>query len=645
MGKDGIVRAVTAETGMETGRKLALWAGAGVLAAALIGMTVEARADDATVISSHGISPFGELKYKSADFVPDYVNPDAPKGGEISEWAFGTFDSMNPYTYKGVPGAGSSTLYESILTGTADDINASYCLICTTMDYPKDRSWVVFHLRHDIHFWDGKPLTAEDVVFSYDEFLNHGISDFRQIFQAQVDSAVALDPYTVKFTFKKGIPTRDLPETVGGLPIFEKADFEANKRVLEDSNLKPFMGSGPYKLGKLVPGQSITYVRDPNYWGKDLPINKGQNNFDKIDYEYFGDSSAAFEGFKGGAYTFRRENSSKSWATQYNFPGIKNGTVVKKALHDGNMASGQAFLFNLRRPKFQDIRVREAIALMFNFEWSNKTLFYGLYKRINSIWENSWMAAKGKPTPAEVAILKPLVDKGLLDKSILTADAVMAPTSNPDTQLDRKNFRKAAKLLDEAGWKVGNDGMRYNAKGETLKVSFLNASPAFDRIINPYVENLRQLGVDAKLEDVDPAQAQQRENPPSFDFDIVVGNACNSYVPGSGMEQCYGSATANNSNYNEAGLKNPAVDALVKQVVAATTREQLDNVTMALDRVLRSTWFWVPQWYKNKYTVAYYDEYDHPPASQMPPYALGETSFWWFDAAKAAKLKAEGALK
>ncbi len=221
----------------------------------------------------------------------------------------------------------------------------------------------------------------------------------------------------------------------------------------------------------------------------------------------------------------------------------------------------------------------------------------------------------------------------------------MAPTSNPDTQLDRGNLRKASKLLDAAGWTVGSDGMRRNAKGETLKVQFLNASPAFDRIINPFVENLRALGVDASLNDVDPAQAYQRESPPSYDFDIVVGNAGNGYEPGAGLMQYYGSATADTSTFNEAGMKNPAVDALIKKAVAATTRKELDVVTLALDRVLRSTWFWVPQWYKDKYTVAYYDEYDHPPASKMPPYALGETSFWWYDAAKAAKLKAEGALK
>jgi microcin C transport system substrate-binding protein len=635
-------RSVAAAAVAQGDLRLMRWAGAGVLILGVAGLALQARAEDAKVITAHGISTFGNLKYP-ANFTPDYVNPDAPKGGEISEWAFGTFDSMNPFTVKGVPGVGSSGIYETVLTGTADEIGASYCLLCTTMDYPEDRSWVIFHLRDDVKFWDGKPMTAADVIFTFEQFRDHGLSDFRDVFNSQVASAEAIDDHTVKFTFKPDFPTRDLPATVGSLPVFEKADFEANKRSLEDSSLDVFMGSGPYKLGKTVPGQTITYVRDPNYWGKDLPINKGQNNFDTIRYEYFGDSQAAFEAFKGGAYTFRVENSSKSWATQYDFPAVKDGTVVKAELPNGNIADGQAFLFNLRREKFQDPRVREAIGLMFNFEWSNQTLFYGLYQRINAVWENSWMAATGAPSDAEKALLQPLVDQKLLDPSILTDDAVMAPVSSADTQLDRGNLRKASKLLDDAGWIVGDDGIRKNAKGEKLSVEFLNDNPAFDRIINPYVENLKALGVDATLADVDPAQSQDREAPPKYDFDIITGNAGNGYEPGADLLQEYGSKTADNTVFNEAGLKNPAVDALITKAIAAKTRGELDDVTKALDRVLRATRFWVPQWYKNKYTVAYYDEYDHP--ATLPPYALGELSFWWYDADKAAKLKAAGALK
>ena len=309
---------------------------------------------------------------------------------------------------------------------------------------------------------------------------------------------------------------------------------------------------------------------------------------------------------------------------------------------NGSKTNGQSFIFNLRRDKFKDPRVREAIGLMFNFEWSNQTLFYGLYTRINSFWENSYLAATGAPTDAEKALLQPLVDQGLADASILTDDPIKAPVSGL-TQLDRGNLRKASKLLDEAGWTVGADGMRKNAKGETLKVEFLNADPAWDRIINPYVENLKALGVDAVLANVDDAQMSERTDPPNFDFDMITGNESTGYELGDDMTQTYGSATANNSSYNEVGLASKAVDQLIDVARASKTKEENVTAAKALDRVLLREKIWVPQWYKNVFTVAYYDQYAHP--ETLPPYALGELSFWWYDADKAAKLKAAGALK
>ena len=622
-------------------RGLALrWGMAGLAVLALAAFANGARAEDQKIITSHGISTFGDLKY-GPDFTPDYVNVNAPKGGEISEWAFGSFDSMNPYSVKGTAAAGSTFPYESILTGTADEIGASYCLMCTTMDYPQDRSSVTFHLRQDVKFSDGSPMTSADVVFSYNIFATKGLSDFRTVFNKEVEKVDAPDPYTVTFTFKPGIPYRDLPASVGGLPIISKADYEAKKRDLEESSLEPFLGTGPYMLDHMVTGQTIVYKRNPAYWGEALPINKGQNNFDTIRYEYFADPNAAFEGFKGGTYTFRQENSSKSWATQYDFPLVKSGEVQKVELNNGNKANGQAFIFNLRRDKFKDPRVREAIGLMFNFEWSNKTLFYGLYTRINSVWENSYLAASGAPSPAEAAILQPLLDKGLIPASLLTDPPIAAPQSG-DTQLDRKNLRKASALLDEAGWKPGADGIRVNDKGEVLKVDFLNDNPSFDRVITPYVENLKALGIDATMTDVDSAQFDTRTTPPAFDFDIITGNARAGMEPGDEIEQFYGSATADNSSYNVMGLKSPAVDALAQVVKAAKTKEDLIVATKALDRVLLSEKFWVPQWYKNVYTLAYYDIFGHP--DPLPPYALGELSFWWYDADRAAKLKAAGVL-
>ncbi len=616
------------------------WGAAGLAVLALAAFAHTAKAEDQKIITSHGISTFGDLKY-GPDFTPDYVNVNAPKGGEISEWAPGSFDSMNPYTVKGSAASGAAMLYESILTGTADEIGASYCLMCTTMDYPADRSWVIFHLRDDVKFSDGSPLTADDVIFSYNTFATKGLSDFRTIFNTEIEKVEAIDAHTVKFTFKTGIPHRDLPASVGGLPIFSKVDYETNKRDMEESDLKPFLGSAPYVLDRTVPGQTVVYKRSPNYWAANLPINKGQNNFDRIRIEYFADPTAAFEGFKGGAYTFRAENSSKVWATQYDFPLVTNGSVLKVELANGNKAPGQGFIFNLRRDKFKDPRVREAIGLMFNFEWSNKTLFYGLYTRINSIWENSYLAATGAPAPEEVALLKPLVDGGLLPASILTDPPITAPVSG-DSQLDRKNLRKASALLDDAGWTVGADGIRVNAKGEPLKVEILNDSQSFDRVINPYIENLKAVGIDATFTDPDPAQYSQRLDPPNFDFDMITGHANAGMELGDDIKQTYSSSTADNSSYNIMGLKSPAVDKLADIAGKATTKAEMIVDAKALDRVLLAERFWVPQWYKDKYTLAYYDIYGHP--DKLPPYALGEQSLWWYDADKAAKLKAAGVL-
>jgi microcin C transport system substrate-binding protein len=451
-----------------------------------------------------------------------------------------------------------------------------------------------------------------------------------------------LGPHRVKFTFKPGVPTRDLPATVGGLPILSKVDYLKNNRDLEASSLEPFLGSGPYVLDRMETGKTLVYRRNPDYWGEDLPINRGQNNFDTIRIEFYADYNAAFEGFKAGTYTFRNEASSISWATGYDFPAVQNGQVIKVALPSGAKASGQAFMFNLRRPQFQDPRVREAIRLMFNFEWANATLFYGLYARIDSVWENSWLEADGVPSPQEVAILQPLVDQGLLPASILTDPAVVAPVSG-DRQMDRGNLRKASALLDEAGWTVGGDGLRRNASGETLRLEIINDSQTFDRVINPYVENLRALGVDAEMTRIDNAQMESRTRPPEYDFDLAIGNARSNYFSGSELKQYYGSATADVSSFNMMGLKSPAVDALIEVVMAAKTKDDLTTATKALDRVLRRERFWVPQWYKNTHTVAYYDMFEHP--ETLPPYALGELSFWWYNADKAEALKASGVLR
>ena len=598
--------------------------------------TAAPAAAAANVITAAAIGVFDAVKYPDDFAHLDYVNPEAPKGGEISEWAFGGFDSFNPYTIKGRAAALSTVMLEPLMTGTADEIGSAYCLLCQSIEYPEDRSWVVFTLRPEAKFSDGTPVTAEDVLFSYETFRDKGLSSFRAVISQQVESAEVVGPGKIRFTFKPDYPKRDLIQSVGSLDVFSKADFERNHRNLEDTSVTPYIGSGPYMFDSMDIGRRVVWKRNPDYWGKDLPINIGRYNFDRIRIEYFGDYDAAFEGFKGGIYTFRNEASSLIWATRYDFPAVKNGAVVKAELHDGSIASGQGFILNLRREKFQDARVREALGLMFNFEWSNKTLFYGLYSRVNSFWENSDLAATGTPSAEELALLEPLADK--LPPGVLTEDAVMAPVSG-ESQLDRGNMRRAAKLLDEAGWTAGADGMRRNARGETLRVEFLNDSQTFDRVINPYVENLRRLGVDALMTRVDDAQMTNRER--SHDFDILTGALGQDYLPGGGLQQYFGSGSTEDA-FNKMGLQSEAVDALIPRIEGATTKQEMTVAVHALDRVLRAYRFWVPQWYKNAHTVAYYDMYEHP--ETLPPYSLGELDFWWYNAEKAEKLKAAGAF-
>lgn len=599
------------------------------------------------VIVTHAVTTFGDAPKYPADFAHlDYVNPDAPKGGEISEAIVGTtFDSFNPYTPDGNAAALSSAPFEDMMVGVADEIGAMYCFLCESLEYPADKSWVIFNLRPDVTFSDGTPMTAEDVKFTYELFRDQGLTSFRVVLQEYVAGAEVLGPHRIKYTFHPESAPRGRLQSAGGLSVMSKAWFERTGARLDKPWKEPGLGSGPYVLDNYDINERVVYRRNPDYWGADLPLQIGQNNFDRIRIEYFGDSTAALEGLKAGAYTFRNENSSKNWATAYDFPAVTNGWMVTKELKHGNIATGQSFIFNMRRAKFQDPRVREAIGMMFNFEWSNQTLFYGLYRRINSFWENSDMAATGLPSPEELALLEPLKDQ--LPPGVLDQEPPLAPVSG-DRQLDRKNLRRAGELLDAAGWPVGDDGIRRNAAGETLKVEFLEDDPNFDRVVNPLVENLRALGVDATLARVDDAQYTKRTRPDAanpaagFDFDIITGQFPTGYEPDSGLKQFFGSEGVNDV-FNRMGLADPAVDALIDIAVRAESRADLTVAVKALDRVLRAIRFWIPQWHKDSHTVAYYDMYRHP--DPLPPFALGELNFWWYDAEAAEALKAAGAIK
>ena len=429
----------------------------------------------------------------------------------------------------------------------------------------------------------------------------------------------------------------------GGTPVFSKDWFEETGTRLDESQDAPFLGSSAWQLESFDYGRQIVLTRDPDHWGADHPLNVGQNNFDTIRVEYFADSSAALEGFKAGEYTFRIENSSKDWATAYNFPAVEAGWVVREEVPDGTIASGQAYVFNLDRAAWQDPAVREAVGLMFNFEWSNEALFYGLYERATGFWQNGGeLEAKGTPTPEEVEILQPLVDEGLLDASILTDEVVMPPVNDPASNRPaRSALRQAASLLDEAGWVAGEDGMRRNAEGDLLSLEILAYSPAFDRINNPFIENLRQIGVDASLDRVDYAQYVERTR--SGDYDLVNASPGQGFEPGTGLRQWFASTTADDSSRNLMRLRDPAIDRLIEVVIAAQDFDEMANATRALDRALRAYRFWVPQWFKSAHTVAYYDMYRHP--ETMPPYDLGYLSFWWYDAEAAEALEAAGAFQ
>lgn len=618
------------------------------IAAAVIAVAALAPAgwaQDPEVIVSHAITTFGDPPKYPADFPHlDYVNPDAPKGGEIAVHWIGNFDTMNPYSDKGVPAYLSTIGIEDMMVATADEIGALYCLICETIEYPADKSWVIFNMRPEARFADGSELTADDVKFTTDTFAVEGLSSFRLVLNEFVESVEVLDKHRVRYTFKADSPLRDRIQMAGGMPVMSKAWFERTGAKMDESRLEPAMGSGPYVLDRFDIGERIVYRRNPDYWGRDLPINRGRANFDTIRVEYFADPTAAFEAFKSGTYTFRNENNSRIWATQYNFPALNEGWVKKELLEHGQIANGQSWVFNLRRAKFQDARVREALGLMFNFEWSNATLFYGIYARISGFFENSELAASGPPSAEELALLQPLADK--LPPGVLEGEAVMAPTSG-ERQLDRANLRKAAALLDEAGWTAGADGLRRNAAGEVLSVEFLEDGPDFDRIINPYIENLKALGVDAKLTRVDPSEFEFRirysdEDPSrAFNFDVVTKQFPLGYEPGPGLKQYLASQSVNDV-FNVMGLADPAVDALLGNVIAAQSKDEMVTAAKALDRTLRALKFWVPQWHKPAYTVAYFDMFERP--ATLPPYALGELDFWWYNAEKAEALRSAGAL-
>ncbi len=608
-----------------------------------------AMAEDKT-IHSHGYSYFGDLTYP-ADYTHfNYVNPDAPKGGEISLHAPGTFDSMNPYSRKGRAGRYSWMVYESLMgempsTGggaPSDAYGEMYGLLAESLEYDEGKTWVIFHMRPEAKFADGTPVTAHDVVFSHNLFLDQGLKSYADAVRKRVLSAEALDDHTVKFTFAKDVARRSLIDQVGSTPVFPKTWYEETGARLDESRLDAAIGSGPYQVYGVDVNRRIVYARNPDYWGWHLPINQGRHNFDMIRIEYFSDDSAAFEAFKAGEYTFRAESNSKKWATGYDFPAKQNGDVRLEELPDGTPPLPNGIVFNLAREPLKDVRVRRALTLAYNFEWTNESLQFGLFSQRNSFVQDSPLEAKGVPQGAELELLKSLGD--VVPPEMLSDEAVIAHTSKANRLNDRKNLRKAMKLLDEAGWKVGDDGLRRNDKGETLSIEFpiaSSGSATLSAVVESYIGNLQKMGVDAMYEKVDPSQFTLRNR--ERDYDLVFDRYRPFLEAGTGLMQMYGSEEAAFSLFNPAGLASPMVDAIIKASLETDTREAQDAALMALDRALRYERFMVPTWYNDSYWVAYWDMFEHP--EELPRYALGVLDFWWVNADKAAALKASGALR
>jgi microcin C transport system substrate-binding protein len=597
---------------------------AGIGALALFGAAQPLAAE----VFRHGLSTFGDLKYPAGFKHFDYVNPNAPKGGRFATYGGppNSFDSFNPFILKGDSASGLSLLFDTLMERSGDEPDAMYGLVAKEVAVAKDGKSITFRLRPEAKFSDGSAITAEDVVFTFDTLKAKGHPSYR-IMMRDVTKAEALDQHTVRFAFT-GELTRDLPSTVAGLPVLSKAYY--SKHEFDQTTLEAPLGSGPYVIADFRPGAQITYKRREDYWAKDLPINRGVNNFDEIRFEYFRDRTPALEGFKAGNYDFREEFTARDWVTNYNFPAVKEGRVKLLTLDDANPSGAQGFFFNTRRAKFSDPRVRKALDHAFDFEFANKNLFYGLYKRTNSYFENSDMKAEGKPSPAELALLEPFRDK--LPKAVFE-EPYTSPVSD-GSGTDRKLLREAARLLDEAGCKI-KDKVRVCPSGEALEIEFLINEASFERIIAPYLKNLQAIGVSASIRRVDSAQYQRRVK--AFDFDVVTSRFVMRLTPGIELRNYWGSDVADvEGSVNLAGIKDPVIDALINKVVEAKSREELVAATRAIDRVLRAGQYWVPQWYKAAHNIAYWDKFSFP--EKKPKYSRGAPDTWWYDKEKAAKL-------
>jgi microcin C transport system substrate-binding protein len=610
------------------------------LALVLAGLlAAPAQAEDAP-IHRHSLSLIGEPKYPAGFDHFDFVNPDAPKGGLVRLADIGSFDSLNPVLYKGEAAAGLGLVYENLMSDSLDEPSTSYGLIAEWASYPADYSSVTFKLRDEARWQDGTPITPDDVIYSLG--VNKEANPRMGLYYKNVSRAEATGPNEVTFYFDVK-NNRELPMIMGQLTILPKhwwtaKDAKGNQRDPMKTTLEPPLGSGPYRIKEVKPGRSIAYERVKEYWGKNLAVNRGQWNYDEVRFEYYRDETVAFESFKAGNLDYWQETSAKNWATAYDFPALRNGYVKRQEVPLERTQPMQCFVLNLRRPQFQDRRVRQAFNLAFDFEWANKNLFYGQYARVGSYFQGSELAAPAAlPQGRELEILNEVKDG--LPPEVFTKVHQNPVNDSPDAM--RSNLRKAVELLKEAGFEVKN-GVLTNVKtGQPMRVEFLLVSPLFERIVQPYLANLQRLGIKGTIRMVDSAQYTQRLN--VFDYDIIVGNFAQSDSPGNEQRDFWGSeAAGREGSQNLIGVKDPAIDKLIDHVIFAKDRADLVAATNALDRALQWNELVVPQWYAPNVRIAYWDRYGQP--KKLPGLTPGFLQVWWFDQSLASRLPGSSQL-
>ncbi|EQM75539.1 extracellular solute-binding protein [Pseudomonas stutzeri] len=567
--------------------------------------------------AQHALTLYDEKPKYPADFTHfDYANPDAPKGGTLREAGFGSFDSLNPFINKGVAADDVGLIYDTLTAQSLDEPFTVYGLLAERIEKGPNNQWVRFYLRPGARFHDGEPVKAEDVVFTFETLLAKGAPHYRGYY-ADVEKAVIEGPRQVRFDFKHA-GNRELPLILGQLPVLPKhwwadRDFGAG-------SMEPPLGSGPYRIERVEPGRTIQYARVEDYWGKDLPVNRGFYNFNRIRFDYYRDNNVALQAFKAGQFDYWLETSAKNWASAYDVDAVKDGRIIKEEIPNLNPQGMQGFVFNTRKKHLQDPRVREALALLFDFEWTNRQLFNGAYTRTVSYFDNSELAASGLPSEGELKLLEPL--RGQIPDEVFEKPFKL-PHTNADGKI-REQQRRAYELLTEAGWKIENDRM-VDADGKPVKFEFLLVQADFERVLLPYKRNLAGLGIDLEIRRVDVSQYINRLR--SRDYDMIVSGFGQSNSPGNEQREYWHSASADNpGSRNFIGLKDPAIDTLVEKLIAADSREELITRTRALDRVLLWGHYVIPNWHIKTWRVAYWNHLAHPQTT--PAYDIGLMTWW-----------------